>query len=62
MAFRILLFYRLVQFSGCGLFVGVFGGARLQNPYAVAGALNGAVWGLLVAYDGLKAPRRVAAR
>ncbi len=49
--------------AGCGLFiVGVFGGVGLQNPYSVAGALNGAMWGFLVAYYVLKVPCRVPAR
>jgi hypothetical protein len=34
--------------AGCGLFiVVVIGGERLQNPYSVASALNGAMWGFL---------------
>ena len=49
--------------AGCGLFIAlVIGGERLQNPYSVAGALNGAMWGLVVAYYALKAPRRVPTR
>lgn len=41
--------------AGCGLLLGGFGGGiKPQNPYAVAGALNGALWGLLVAYYALR--------
>ena len=33
--------------------IGVFGNLELQNPYVVAGAPNGAMWGLLVARHAL---------
>ena len=60
---RALLPLGAVLGAGCGLFVvGVFGGVPLQNPYAVAGALNGALWGLLVARDASKNQRGVTAR
>ena len=60
---RALLLLGSALGAGCCLLVaGVFLGTRTPKLWALAAVLNGAMWGLVVAYYALKAPRRVPTR